>query len=47
MAKVKQYQEHHYCDTDNCNKEVMLGDEASTSEIEYLSLFMFLGIFST
>ena len=26
MVNFKQYQEHHYCDTDNCNKKVMLGD---------------------
>ena len=31
MTKVKQYQEHHYCDSDNCNKEVMLGDGASVT----------------
>jgi len=26
MVDFKQYQEHHYCNTDNCNKQVMLGD---------------------
>ena len=26
MVNFKQYQEHHYCNTDNCNKNVMLGD---------------------
>ena len=26
MVNFKQYQEHHYCNTDNCNKKVMLGD---------------------
>ena len=26
MLDHKQYQEHHYCNTDNCNKEVFLGD---------------------
>ena len=31
MTKVRQYQEHHYCDSDNCNKEVMLGDGASVT----------------
>lgn len=26
MVNFKQYQEHHYCNTNNCNKKVMLGD---------------------
>ena len=26
MLNHKQYQEHHYCNTDNCNKNVVLGD---------------------
>ena len=26
MLNHKQYQEHHYCNTDNCNKNVFLGD---------------------
>ena len=26
MINVSKYEETHYCDTENCNKEIMLGD---------------------
>ena len=52
MINVSKYEETHYCDTENCNKEVMLGDgvivdgcnedEESTAQISKFSLlFLF------
>ena len=31
MVNVRQYQEHHYCNSTNCNAHVMLGDGAGSS----------------
>ena len=31
MVNVRQYQEHHYCNSTNCNAHVMLGDGADAS----------------